>query len=73
MRPFMYWSPISSKRHQSRYICLSLPMSVPTITRPLYFSKKAFIVRVVLDLAQGTRCAVSELSDPFRIIVDIRK
>jgi hypothetical protein len=31
------------------------------------------IVRVVLDLAPGTRCAVSELSDPFRIIVDIRK
>ena len=31
------------------------------------------IVRIVLDLAEGTNCTVSELSDPFRIVIDIGK
>jgi hypothetical protein len=31
------------------------------------------VVRVVLDLAQGTDCTVSEMSDPFRVVIDVRK
>jgi len=31
------------------------------------------VVRIVLDLGQGADCAVSEMSDPFRIIIDIRR
>ena len=31
------------------------------------------VVRVVLDLAQGADCTVSEMSDPFRVVIDVRK
>jgi hypothetical protein len=31
------------------------------------------VVRIVLDLGQGADCAVSEMSNPFRIIIDIRR
>jgi hypothetical protein len=31
------------------------------------------VVRVVLDLEQGADWAVSELSDPYRIVIDVRK
>ena len=31
------------------------------------------VVRVVLDLNQGNNCSVSELSDPFRIVIEVRK
>jgi hypothetical protein len=31
------------------------------------------VVRIVLDLAQGAACSVSEMSDPFRVVIDVRK
>lgn len=31
------------------------------------------VVRIVLDLAQDAACSVSEMSDPFRVVIDVRK